>query len=467
MDTRPEQVEITHSVGGTHWRTLVVDGNWYQGFGSSLLALSVENGAKLDDLKCMPLGKSGALVDLVVYQGDLIGVLDRTAVVRIDRTNPKSLIVTETMDQKQLGIRPESLSIASGGLFVSGLGGVVRLDTGERFLESGQVCGRVVDTAQGLVATRAKTIVRLSDGEAVGRATDLQSLPAGTGPVGGIAFVLQGAQKARVGILSDDLVEIQGEVVQGEVNRVRVVGGQLWAITSRTLFGWKITQSGLTDPIEVAVRGALDLDMIDANTLVVSGTFGRAMYRIKTDAHGPGDEFYNATREAGRLERVLSDGRRIIAGSDEGTWLYMAGGSCEPSANKIQNVNPPNSTADFSFGTAVIEGADADPYTVESSARVVVTAKGRQQTIQMPQGAHARTLANVRDDLWIGHDDGIDVWKFNGASMERISRVRIQGPVINIYPRRTNDGASYVSIFGGMGVAMWRKIDAPVSTVSK
>ncbi|MSR27954.1 MAG: hypothetical protein EXS03_00025 [Phycisphaerales bacterium] len=431
----------------------------YEGYGPSLLALDPESGDTMDELRCMPLGSSGAIVDLARYRDDLVAVLDRSAVVRIDRSNPKVLMVTESISEMDLGIRPESISVVDGGLFVSGLGGVVRLDTGERFLAGSKVVGRVAPSAHGLVATRQGEILRLSDGASLGRASDLQPLSTGAAGTGALAFVLQGRDAARVGMLDANLAEISGVVVAGEVARVREIGDRLYAVTPAELVSWRIASQGLDDEQHIRVKGALDVDLAAPNTLAVAGTFGRAYYRVATDVRGPGDEFFAAHREPGRLERVLSDGRRIIAGSDEGNWLYMVGGTCEPSDKVIQNINPPNSTSEFGFGTATIEGADADPYTIESAARVVVKSQGRQQVVQMPQGAHARTLANVRDDLWVGHDEGIDVWRMKNGSLERVGRIRVQGPVVNIYPRRTNDGASFVSIFGGMGVVLWRKYD--------
>ena len=65
-DERPKEAYVSHSVGGTHWRTLVVDGIWLQGFGPNLLVLSTKNGAVLDKLACFPVGKSGALVDFAI-----------------------------------------------------------------------------------------------------------------------------------------------------------------------------------------------------------------------------------------------------------------------------------------------------------------------------------------------------------------------------------------------------------------
>lgn len=466
-DERPKEAYVSHSVGGTHWRTLVDNGTWFQGFGPNLLVLSAKNGAVLDKLACFPVGKSGALVDLVKYQGDLIAVLDRTAVVRIDRTNSLAMMVVETMKEKALGIRPESLSVVDGDLYVSGLGGVIRLDTGERFLAGTEVCGRVVGTAVGRVATRHNEIIRLSDETILGHATDLQNISASVGSSKLIAFVDQEKDSARVGILDDDLHELAAVVVAGEVTRLREINGRLWAVTPGGMTTWRIASGGLSDEQKIRVRGALDIDMVEPNTYAIAGTFGRALYRFQADESGPGDEFFSTTREAGRLERILSDGRRIVGGSDEGNWIYITGGTCEPSRNPIQTVNPPSAVAFGEFGKASIEGADSDVFTIESAHRVVVNGKGTSQTIQMPQGAYARTLATVGSDLWIGHDDGIDIWRLDGAKMDRVAKIRLQGPILNIFPRRTNDGASWVSLYGGMGVVLWRPIeDASVASVS-
>ena len=35
-DERPKEAYVSHSVGGTHWRTFVDNGTWFQGFGGTL-----------------------------------------------------------------------------------------------------------------------------------------------------------------------------------------------------------------------------------------------------------------------------------------------------------------------------------------------------------------------------------------------------------------------------------------------
>jgi hypothetical protein len=459
-DTRAKDLVCSHSVGGSHWCTLVYRDSVFQGFGATLLVLDPKNGNTIARLACAPVGKSGALVDMVGHGSDLVAVLDRTSVLRIDISNPTAPLVVETMTEKTLGLRPESVSSVDGAIYVSGLGGVVRVDTGERFLASGAVCGRVVGTAAGPVTTRGGEIVRLSDGSVLGSATALIALPNRGSSDRRFACIVQGKDAARVGLLDGELNEIAAEVVEGQVSHLRVVQGELWAITAKQIGVWRIDADGLSTLAPIRVRGAIDAAIVAPNTYLIAGTFGRSLYRRDEDVRGPADEFFATTREAGRLERVLSDGRRIVAGSPEGNWLYMTGGSCEPSSNPIQTVNPPCATIEGVFGKALIEGADNDAFTIEVAPRVVVEDNGSRQVLQMPQGSLARTITNVGPDLWIGHDDGIDVWRRVNGSMVRVGRVRLQGPVTNIYPRRTDDGASWVSLFGGMGVVVWQPVSA-------
>ncbi|MBM4101877.1 MAG: hypothetical protein FJ256_06395 [Phycisphaerae bacterium] len=460
LDLRPKDLVCSHSVGGSHWCTLVYRDSLFQGFGAVLLVLDPQNGNVLAKLVCAAPGKSGALVDMVGHGSDLVAVLDRTSILRIDISNPRAPMVIESMSEKTLGVRPESVSSVDGAIYVSGLGGVVRVDTGERFLAGGAVCGKVVGTAAGPVTTRGGEIVRLSDGSVLGSATTLVALPGRGIADRRFGCVVQGKDAARIGLLDGDLHERASEAFDGQVSHLRYIQGELWAITPKQIGVWRVDADGLSTLPPIRVRGAIDAALVAPNTYLIAGTFGRSLYRREEDARGPADEFFATTREAGRLERVLSDGRRIVAGSPEGNWLYMTGGSCEPSTNPIQTMNPPCATIEGAFGKALIEGADTDAFTIEVAPRVIVEDKGQRQVLQMPQGSLARTVTNVGSDLWIGHDDGIDVWRRMNGSMVRVARVRLQGPVTNIYPRRTDDGASWVSLFGGMGVVVWQ----PVST---
>jgi len=469
-DRRPRELQVTDLEGGTHWRTLVIEGCWYVGLGPELLVVSPRDASQvLDRVQPLPRGLSGALVDMVEYNGDIVAVLDRTAVVRIDRSRERNHVVTELMLERDLGLRPEELSVANGALFVSGLGGVVRLDTGERFLASSQRCGRVVRTAQGLVATRGKDVVRLEDGSVVGLATDLQPMPDGVGPQGAIAFALQQPGVARVGIKDANLREIVASAVPGEVRRVRVFDGRLWAVGPAAIETWSIdTDSAgavsLGDHRTIAVRGALDIDIVAPNSFAVAGTFGRSLYRLDADDRGASDQFYSAVREPGRLDTAYGDQRRIMAGSDEGMWVYTMGAGCELTPRELRVVSIPKSEVSGPFGTARIEGADDDALTIDQGHRVIVNRpNGPDRELNMPQGALARTLESVDGDLWIGHDDGIDVWRPDVDGLRRVARIRIQGPVTHIFPRRAGNSAGFVSLFGGMGVAEWRPVDSAMA----
>ena len=466
-DRRPRELQVTDVEGGTHWRTIVVDGRWYQSLGPELLVVSSRDASQVvDRVRALPLGRSGALVDMVDYRGDIVAVLDRTAVVRIDRSSERKHVVTELMLERDLGLRPEELSVADGGLFVSGLGGIVRLDTGERFVATPQRYGRVVRTAKGLAATCGKDVVLIDDGSVVGLATDLQPMPEGIGPEGSLAFVLQQSNVARVGIKDAALHDLAAAAVPGEVRRVRVLDGRLWAVGPAAIETWRIASGeggalALEDHRTIAVRGALDIDMVAPNSFAVAGTFGRSLYRLDADDRGASDQFYSAVREPGRLDTAYGDQRRIMAGSDEGMWVYTMGAECELTPRELRVVSIPKSEVSGPFGTARIEGTDGDPLTVDQGHRVIVSPpSGTDRELGMPQGSMARTLESVDGDLWIGHDDGIDVWRPSVDGLRRVARIRMQGPVMHIFPRRVGNSAGFVSVFGGMGVVEWKPVDA-------
>ena len=82
----------------------------------------------------------------------------------------------------------------------------------------------------------------------------------------------------------------------------------------------------------------------------------------------------------------------------------------------------------------------------------------------------ARCVAAVDGDFWIGHDRGVTVIKsveavpVKGAApraSDRIlGRLRFAGPVLHIHPLLVGGGASFVSEFGGFGVAKF--IEEPI-----
>ena len=158
----------------------------------------------------------------------------------------------------------------------------------------------------------------------------LEPLPAVSGLANGFLFVLQSSAGASVGVMGPDLRQVSDFAVRGQVRAVCFADARLWAIGEGEIGSAEILKDGMLGPTEwIAIKGARDLDMAGPNYLVVAGSFGRSIYRVKADGSGTGDTFLAVTREPGRLDAAVDDGRRVLTGSPEGSWIYTIGDDIE------------------------------------------------------------------------------------------------------------------------------------------
>src|SRR5690606_8373729 len=58
-------LRITQHVGGTHYRMLVHEGQWYQTFGTELLVLDTRSARLLHSVELGPIGATGPAVDML------------------------------------------------------------------------------------------------------------------------------------------------------------------------------------------------------------------------------------------------------------------------------------------------------------------------------------------------------------------------------------------------------------------
>lgn len=473
-DRSPRELTVTHRAGGTHHRGMLHDGTWYVTQGATLLAIDPRSGRVRGEEAVVPAGASGAIVDLVVWHEDLIVVLDETAIARIDIRSGRSPITVEIIDAATLGIEPRTLSVQGDALYVSGTGGVVRLPDMRRFLQGEGTVGPVVKTERGMAAPTDRRIVTLEGGEFLGAATELVELPASIGVPGGFAFALQSREGGSVGLMGADLRELASDVVAGWIRRLRVLDGRLWVVTDSELITWDISKGALASRENFALKGGCDIDAINDNYFAVVGSFGRAVFRMHDDTTGNGDDFLRITRVPGRIDLAISDQRTWIASSVEGTWRYQLRGKPELVDRKVEVWGVPLKEASGSWGTARLVGSDGEFTRVEISTGVGGT-KGEWTP---PLDGRVWSLVVIDGDLWVGHDRGIAVLRRQGSADEmsgvfpvksvpprgkaspgcplvEIGSIVCEGPVFNLSPLRTGQGASFVSRWGGFGVVEW------------
>ena len=510
----PKSMRITSSFGGVHHNMEIVGGVWFQSYANRLLMLDSQSGTMLTDLELAPRGTTGVLVDFLVMGNTILAVLNDDQVVAIDITIVRTPIITARWTRAELGISPREISLVQGEAFVSGVGGAVRLDDakpvgtivdevddkGEPIVPvaptpmlAGKTVGCIVDAVAGPVACVGRRIVRLSDGTYVGAASVLLPLPSSLG--GGYAFALQAPEGAQVGLMGGDFRERSTSALPGEVHRIRVFDGRLFAVNDFEIATWKIeaasadgsvasatlastpaSTAALNAPntitssdaanaappqkfalgalLSVPVKGAQDVAMVKRNRYAVAGSFGRSLYRYLPEGDQPGDTFYWAQRQPGRLDVCVSDRRRVLAASREGSWMYLIGDKGELTERAIASPDRPDFKVGASWGEATCNEA-LDEVSFQYDDRAI--------TLKPSRGGLISTLALADGRIWMGHDGGIDVVGFDPLKREVIveDSIVLDGPILAIYSNRVGGGVTYVAHLDGFGVIRPVNIDAP------
>lgn len=461
-----DAASITDRHGGTHYRTLVNGTTWYQTFGTTLLVLDVRDGSEIDSLEPLPFGTAGAFVDMAIDGDQLWLVADGDAVCEFDLTDPLHPELLRTRTADSLGIRPRSISVVDGQLWVAGDGGAIQFDSNDtpKLVNMGRV-GSVVMTDSGLAAPVGRRVHAVEDGAFLGAATALVPLPDEAGIPGGMLFMLQGQETASVGVMGPDVRQLDDFAMRGRVHAVRYAHGRIWAVTDKEIATASLNRAGKLGDVEwIDVKGARDVADAGTNHIVVAGSFGRALFRFKDDEAGAGDTFLAVTREPGRLIVAVDDGRRVLSGSKEGAWLYTIGDSVELVDRALDRNVPASDFAAASWGDARI---------VQDGRSVVVHLGETDHPWTAPNGATVRTLIAMGRRLWIGHDEGLALLTINGTELasERLffklqppdlidnaALFRIPGGVTHIMPVRVGDEVVWVSPSGGIGTAAARRV---------
>ena len=465
-DRRPRELQVVSHTGGTHHR-LEVDGQrWYQTFSNALLVIDTTNGRELGRVEPEPFGTGGALVDLALDADTVTVVADQTGVFTVDVSEAASPRVVRSWSAAQLGMEPRVLSRVGNELWACGVGGCVRLADGKRYL-TGEAVLSACQSPSGVVATVGRRIVSVEDGRYLGAASSLTSLPPGVGPKDGMLFVLQGANGATIGFMDAAFAETASVAVPAFVRHARILGTHLVVVTDRLVHAWKIADGRFTEGEEIPLKGGRDVGILRPNHFAVAGSFGRSMYRYKAEGKLPGDEFYNVQRDAGLLEVAVCDGRRILAGGREGFWLWKIGGDAAQTDKTTDITVVPAREVAAAWGSARVIADKERSKGSKNDWGVSVEVKhdGKSMTYTPEGSPRIWSLELVDGDVWIGHDNGVDVLRRTETAakvdektgkklaaetkVEAINRFRFEGPALFLFPERLGGGASVVLLHGG------------------
>jgi hypothetical protein len=485
-------LRAVHNVGGAHYRMVIHRGVWYQAFGSSLLVVDPQQATELKRVAFGTFGEIGPAVDLVAVDNRLWVVIEDDEVVEVSIDVPQLPVIVSRIDAAALGIRPRRLSVVERDVFVSGPGGAVRLRDRQR------VVNQVEDA---LVYASGRQVRRAADNAFVGSASDLQPLPPEFDMPGVMAFIRQGEQSALIGLLSRDVREIDARratiAAAGVVHSVRAANGKLWVVNSSGVTAYTVQSDSLELALQCHVGGALDVGLLNENYLAVCGTFGRAIYRIHKDDHGSGESFVAVHRDASRLSGAVHDGQHILAGSDEGLWMYLINARVELTTKTWETQRradllappPPKVLAATINAQAKLSEDKRSVVITPAGSGATTDPRNSTHTYSEPDNGTIYCVSAVDGDFWLGHDRGITVLRVaaadqsmrgprsrnlaNGGAQSAAGKsspieiavagqLRLPGPVLYIYPLLVGGGASFVSELGGFGVAKF--INEPVGT---
>lgn len=493
----PKSMRVVSSFGGVHRKAEIHEGVWYQAFANRMLFLDAQSGTKLTELELAPRGTTGHVQDFVRIGKKLYVVLEGDQVVEVDITVVRIPVITRRWTTAELGVAPHVVASVKGEPFVGGVGGALRLADakamGEHYDEDGKpippvpptpfLAGKtvdcIVDADGGPVGCVGRRILRLEDAHYLGAANKLFEMSEEWG--GGYGFLLQASEGAQVGLMSRDFREVSSSGLRGTVHTVRSFDDRFFAINDFEVSTWKLepaddetkpsaaetsensasdTAAGargkfrLGATLSVPVKGALDIAKVQRNRFAVCGTFGRALYRYLPEGDASGDTFYAVERVPGRLDVSVTDRRRILAASGEGSWMYLIGEEAELTQRPIASPDRPEFSVEASWGIA----------TMSDDRKTVTFSFGERSQIHEPTGgSEVSTLALADGKVWIGHARGIDVIEFDPITKQIAlsDYIRLNGPMVALYPNRVGGGVAYVAKYSGFGVIRPVADDAP------
>ena len=145
------------------------------------------------------------------------------------------------------------------------------------------------------------------------------------------------------------------------------------------------------------------------------------------------------------MVQAITDGRRVLAGSEEGNWLYRIGGRMELSDKDLQSNTAGSRKVTLSWGEAEIEG--------DRKSLTITPLAGPDFQWSPPNEGRIYTLETADERVWVGHDEGVDVFEFRDAAVRSTGSILMEGPVAWLFRPRVGNEVAYVSAFGGIGTA--------------
>jgi hypothetical protein len=442
-------LRVTHHVGGAQRVIAIVDGVWFQTCGCELLRIDPATCEAQTIARLGGVGIDPPAIDMIAHDGALFIVLEDDAVLRVEPRGAAPGTI-DRIDAERLGIRPRRLSVVGDEVLVSGVGGVVRARDGTRVYrtEDDLEAGTIVLSERGPVVTIGRRIYTTMTGDFVGSASELIPVPTESSIPASFIFVRRGTV-TDVGLMTEAFREVDARTrtigIEADVRRVRLIDDRIWVIPDGAVRAYAHRDDALVPVWTIDRADAFDLAALDDDRIAMAGGFGRAVYRLPEDGSQAEPMLERLAGAPGAIKRAVFDGRHVLIDGGGGPWLYTIGESIEPTESGPRRSAPIRREA----ATIHIGARIAD-----DGLSVMLTARDLEAKWAAPEDVAVSCLAAVDGRIWVGHERGVTVLSGRPPKpADVLGDIRLDGPVLHLFPLLRGGGAVYVTRHGGLGVA--------------
>jgi len=345
----------------------------------------------------------------------------------------------ERRDVDTLGIRPRTLNMNGGELWVTGEGGVVRWSTNERFLDGRTIKERLAFIGDQIIACEDRRAYDVRDGRYLGSASALVRWR------DRLIFIRRGDDDTAFGVMHRQVREVDvdrlSDMIDGGVRAVHVFEDDIWLVQADRLIVVPIEarDDGLTlsTPTMLPYAGVRDVDRRHPNRLLLLGDLGARV--IDTDQSLT---TIAATSPAGGgVTSSAFDGQVLLI---EGAWGRAAFGL---DGDRLHPVPPMPMTAPVqSVSTTTLTAAWMDAGVRWS------TPDGSAGIIDLPSTAGFRAMCSATGLIWVGHRDGLTLLGPRDDGSPTVRTFRGFPRIIGLHPLLDGTGVIAVSDIAGVRV---------------
>lgn len=396
----------------------------------------------------------GRPTGLLVDRQSVLVLLDRAGVRRYAVQAERAPALDRSWTADELGLLPTSLAEVAGEAYVLGVGGVTKLATAERVLETPGEAKSLVISNYGLTATAGRRAYQLESGRFVGSASILAEVDLSSSPAS-FVHARNSDSGATVGLMDGGLRELNAitgsRTLSEPVLDIRVVRDHAWILMPSSIKVLRISRDRLVSAQTLELPGPRDLALIGAGRVRAVGAFGR----VDIDAGLLTVDAAGVAPPLGAVSAWRNDGRGVVLRSALADFIYEP-----PSQPRAQPRSPAGSFTDIGSDQATIVGATAIVDREANELRIALSGTGDATTADessakaftLPGSPEVWTVEAVGGRFWVGTERGLAILsRPRDGAIDVARRIEIPGGVRAILPLYGQRGVVIITGEGAAG----------------